>query len=96
MELAPQITRFPTSSVDTFSVIGSERYAPILSKRSIKTKAKKTEWKLYSTTLTYPNQRRLVSAMPMLRVHEFVAIYGAIKLCGNITVIYFSAKIAWG
>lgn len=40
MELAPHITRFPTSSVDTLSVIGSERYAPILSKRSIKTKVK--------------------------------------------------------
>jgi hypothetical protein len=40
MELAPHITRFPTSSVDILSVIGSERYAPILLKRCIKTKAK--------------------------------------------------------
>lgn len=40
MELAPIITRFPTSSVDTLSVIGSERYAPILFNRGIKTNAK--------------------------------------------------------
>jgi len=48
---------------------------------------------VYSTTLTYANQHCLVSAMPMLRVHEDVAICGAIKLCANTTVIYLAPKL---
>jgi len=48
---------------------------------------------VYSTTLTYANQHRLVSAMPMLRVHDDVAICGAIKLCANTTVIYLAPKL---
>lgn len=69
MELEPHFRRSPSSSDDTFSVIGSDKYAPILDENNRRTKPKKKrnafpDGYIYSHRLPDLHDTRRLCALP--------------------------------